>query len=543
MRPVFLIVLLLICYIPGRAVANLDSLKGVFYAKSSDESEKILACREIIQFYFYQQLDSAEIYSTHLVDLSMLSGDSLSLINALQNYGRVNCIAGKPDKAIFHLEKALEISVAYHSDSLILNSYNLIGFAWELLAEYEEALKYYFLALEKSEKLENTFLRLMVLNNLGALYQISGRPKLAETYFLQILEISLPHNDSNTVATAYQNLGIALADQRKYEQAIEYYEAALRFEGPVPDKFSEAQAFAGLGSAHLELGNLDAAERYAEDANMTFEEVNFPFGRSSCLNVLGRVYLETGRKKQALNALRKAWKLNAEIEDLAGKKETSNNLHLYFSKANQADSALHYLTLHHAIAEEISGAEVQEGLEKERVKKELEQQRESDSLRFAEKLNSLQAESNERAAYPGQFLFGIIGGISLIVLSLGLFFWYKSRKQVNEQEEDEKAIEFEAPLVEKVEIPSKGLDRRAVEQSIDFRLNDTDWAILNALYQTPTLTYKQLAQEVSLSFEGVRSSLKKMYRLFLLNGSGRGQKEQLMKRVIELSASDNSGKD
>ena len=63
------------------------------------------------------------------------------------------------------------------------------------------------------------------------------------------------------------------------------------------------------------------------------------------------------------------------------------------------------------------------------------------------------------------------------------------------------------------------LNRERIEGTINSTLNTTDWNILKAIFTNPVITNKAIADEVSLSIEGVSSSLRRMYIKFDLEKS------------------------
>ena len=79
------------------------------------------------------------------------------------------------------------------------------------------------------------------------------------------------------------------------------------------------------------------------------------------------------------------------------------------------------------------------------------------------------------------------------------------------------------------------LKREKIESSISTKLNDSDWKILSQLLENPAITNREIAELVSLSFEGVRSSLKKMYRVFDIQKSGENQKISLIIKATRIS--------
>ena len=83
-------------------------------------------------------------------------------------------------------------------------------------------------------------------------------------------------------------------------------------------------------------------------------------------------------------------------------------------------------------------------------------------------------------------------------------------------------------------MPSVLLDRSKIQAAIDGNLNDTDWNILNVIYDDPILVTKAIAERVSLSPAGAKSSFNKMYKLFNIPDS-KNKKLSLIMRVVELS--------
>lgn len=58
------------------------------------------------------------------------------------------------------------------------------------------------------------------------------------------------------------------------------------------------------------------------------------------------------------------------------------------------------------------------------------------------------------------------------------------------------------------------LCKEKIEEHIGFPLNDTDWTLLQVLAVDPNANNKELSEKIGITHEGVRSALKKLYRLF-----------------------------
>ena len=82
--------------------------------------------------------------------------------------------------------------------------------------------------------------------------------------------------------------------------------------------------------------------------------------------------------------------------------------------------------------------------------------------------------------------------------------------------------------------PKFKLDKQKIEATINAKLNETDWKILNIIYDNPSISNREIADKVSLSLEGTSSSLRKMYRIANLKSSG-NKKLALVIEVTKIS--------
>jgi hypothetical protein len=78
------------------------------------------------------------------------------------------------------------------------------------------------------------------------------------------------------------------------------------------------------------------------------------------------------------------------------------------------------------------------------------------------------------------------------------------------------------------------LNKEKVQLSVESKLNETDWKILNIVFDNPVIVNKEIAEGVSLSVEGVSSSLRKMYRLFEIDNS-KNKKMALVMQAAKIS--------
>ena len=79
------------------------------------------------------------------------------------------------------------------------------------------------------------------------------------------------------------------------------------------------------------------------------------------------------------------------------------------------------------------------------------------------------------------------------------------------------------------------LNREKIEAEINGVLNDSDWSVLTLLCEKPTINNREISELVSLSFDGVRSSLRKMYRIFNIQNTNENQRMALVIKAFQIS--------
>lgn len=122
-----------------------------------------------------------------------------------------------------------------------------------------------------------------------------------QTHLLEELERNIKETGSSK---AYAFLGSIYNGMGLYQEAIEAFSHVRAF--PMsPTNLSDR--YGGIGYAYSQLGNLDAAMRiYKEALDLTLVPDQI------CFNI-GKIYLITGDKKNAINYLEKALKINSNL--------------------------------------------------------------------------------------------------------------------------------------------------------------------------------------------------------------------------------------
>jgi DNA-binding NarL/FixJ family response regulator len=127
-------------------------------------------------------------------------------------------------------------------------------------------------------------------------------------------------------------------------------------------------------------------------------------------------------------------------------------------------------------------------------------------------------------------------GMGLVLIVVFLYLWEKIIKTREKQKE---LIDKIAVLEEKIakqaankptpEKKETSLDKAKIEKAIDTKIGTSSWGILKLMNEKPSISNKEIARQVSLSVEGVSSSLRRMYTSFGVKASNNKRIALVMK--------------
>ena len=163
--------------------------------------------------------DSDEILS--------LVGDQTELLKqkaeALRCIGLCNLHRGKLQDALTELEKALRVMKAISDSKNVAIIQLEIGLVYENLGTYTLSKKYYLLALEYWQVVENPLWLSNTLNNLGVLQQLMGDYQEAGRSFEKALEYARSCGYARMEAYILTGIGDIYSDIQADEQALQAY--------------------------------------------------------------------------------------------------------------------------------------------------------------------------------------------------------------------------------------------------------------------------------------------------------------------------------
>lgn len=135
--------------------------------------------------------------------------------------------------------------------------------------------------------------------------------------------------------------------------------------------------------------------------------------------------------------------------------------------------------------------------------------------------------------------FAFIGIIFFLVFAFGVFLWISHKRNAAARKKSLHEIESLKERLASLSLTSfekskaMALDKAKIEKAINSKIGESSWMILKLLFENPSISNKEIANEVSLSLEGVSSSLRRMYAAFDIKTPG-NKKVELILKVMQI---------
>ncbi|UKM65463.2 tetratricopeptide repeat protein [Flavobacteriaceae bacterium GSB9] len=242
-----------------------------------------------------QQIDSTSYYSnlannpktsTSLVqsyvffnkafEKNIRSKDTISAINSLRQLSIIQFGLGDYYGSETSAVEALKL-LSSISDKKILSQskvglYNQLGRIYNMLMEYNEAIKYYKKALKHTT---NQGYINIIRNNIGLIYLDQSNYTRAESEFLEVYKNSIPLKDKKQTARALDNLGLAQLKLNKQE-ALHNLQDALQIRLKIDDSKGLYSSYKNLSTYFKAKDDKNTANHYAKKAYEAAKKLNSP---------------------------------------------------------------------------------------------------------------------------------------------------------------------------------------------------------------------------------------------------------------------------
>jgi tetratricopeptide (TPR) repeat protein/DNA-binding XRE family transcriptional regulator len=241
----------------------------------------------------------AIIIHDHAQRAARLTGDRCAEANALNNLGRMDCLQGRYQQAVGHLQQAL----ASFRESGDLNGQARalvnLGTTAGRQGHYLEAASRFQEALILFRETEDQPGQARTLNNLGIIDLIQGRYQQAIVH-LQVA-LTLEHEAGNRAGEliVLNNLGLADLRAGHYQRARGHIERALALCSVTGDRLAQAHLLATIGEVDLRQHCYEQALANCQRSLALCSEIGDRYSQVTALNGLGETLLAISRPAEA----------------------------------------------------------------------------------------------------------------------------------------------------------------------------------------------------------------------------------------------------
>ena len=476
---------------------NLSLIKGIINNKNLSNSIKIFRMDSVIYDHIlFSEPDSALYFSELQYEFAKKHDFQKYMSYAISMQSVVYRVKGNYTKSVSLAFEVLKIRESLADSSLISRSYNSIGNIYFVQENLVKSLDYYNQALAFIKSRNDQVFKALILSNIGNVYLQQNDYKKASVYYYNYLKVSEENNDDLGISAALNNISTCYYLQKDYNRAIEYTVRSLKL----------------------------------------YKKINNTEGVILTNNNLARIYLDLDDFETAIKYGKISFRLSKEINSANNYKESAYRLYLAYEGQKNSKDAFEMYKIYVSMKDSLGNLEIHKELVEKEIYSKYHKLAIADSLYFIEqkKINETEFRTEKK-----NYLFIII----IVLFMLIVVFRIKYHKKVKEKKLLLKQIELlkTKSIINKT-IPSEmvgdrvlTIDRNKIEEKINGSLNETDWKILNKLYHNPTITNQMIAEKVYLSVDGVKYSLKKMYRIFDIGKLSENKRISLIVKVSEIS--------
>jgi len=468
--------------------------------------------------HLFVQPDSAFILANDQIEFASLKGNKNGVADGLNLQGISLAVRGNSKEAIEYYESSLTIYLELDNASGVIKTYSNLGTAYKALGDNFNALKYLNKGLVLAEETRNSERKKSILNNLGNVYTDLNELDKALKFYQQAFEL----NTDDPVIRI--NIGMIYSRQKKFEEANKTYDEALKIATETNNLRSIAIIQRNKGDLYLNTKDTTAALINFKKSLKNYEKLGNIEGSVIPLVSIGEIFNNRGFIDSAEIYSVKAFERVDKSHSMESFVGALGFRYKILKHKGEHEQALQ-------LYEMMIGA--RDSLKNDNVKQEVLRQ----EYKYKYDKQML-AESNSRLVERYIILFGII----ILTILVGFIFKVRYSRQLEERSQLLHEIELlkERGLVKMLstkekDTPNTVLDRTKIQAVINGKLNDSDWSILNIIYEDPILVTSGIAESVALSPAGVKSSFNKMYKLFNISDS-KNKKLALIMRVVELSS-------
>lgn len=247
-----------------------------------------------------------------------------------------------PDSSKVILDHCLSKATECNDTLGIAKTLNWIGLYHQNIGDYDNATKYYFEAIEISEKKHYLKDQFITANNIGTLFFHTGDYKQAGKYYNQALKGMKELQDSAWLSKVYGNFAGVYFMSKEYDKCIKTLERSM--EMAIASKRYEAVggALANLAMVHATLGNPESALEAYDKGILLLDSVGDTRGACIAMEQKANTMINMGEIDLAIDTYKKVIDKAIGIHHIESVMKSYKGLSSIYAKKKDFAKSLEY---------------------------------------------------------------------------------------------------------------------------------------------------------------------------------------------------------
>lgn len=361
--------------------------------------------------------------------LSLKSKYDLGVFKSLQYSGIVHSDNGRYDSALVYYERSKNFCVKIKYPRGQASSYNNAANAHQFKGEYTKAAKNYLLGIKIFESLGDSAAISQSYQNLSALYENVNNEQLELLYLKKAIQYS-DKTKTEQLGLLYGDIGLTLLKQKKTKESLVYFEKTALL-----TKTNNSQRLLfftkrNFGEYYNNTKEYPKAIANYEEALQLSESQNDAFQKIDLLYTLSGLYYETKNYNKSLDysfqSLELAKKFNAKEFLFRSQKRIST----IYNQLGQYQKGYDHLL----ISSNLKDTLLNEDHIKQLTLLQTQFETEKKDKSIAEQQIRLKKQELDLIKNKKEKQFYLIVSLLLVVLSFGIWFFFKQRQKIKNKE-------------------------------------------------------------------------------------------------------------
>ena len=258
---------------------------------------------------------------------------------------------GNYDDGLAVLQHAYEIGREIKSKPLEARVLNNFGYIYRDRGDLATALNYFESALAINERLDDDVAQSVNLSAIAYLHYDLGDYDNALEFALKCVPIFEKAADEHRLTSIYHILGNIYFKKEQYTEALRYFEENLDHADSGTVLYD--MAMSGVGKVYYKMGRMEPAQMYLHQALKAAETLGDVEVQITCCYYLGRLHMDDEAYRTARNFLEKAFTLSSEYTRRHDIMSVHEMLSVLYDKVGDIPKAFNHLKDFERIKEEI----------------------------------------------------------------------------------------------------------------------------------------------------------------------------------------------